>query len=242
MKVAAGITGFGYDDGARAAAVVVPLLVGRLAPRTVLDVGCGIGHWLAAFRESGVTDLQGVDGPWVAADLLRIAPDQFQVVDLNVPLKLPRKSDLAICLEVGEHVRPDAADTLVASLAEAADVVCFSAAIPRQGGRDHINEQYQGYWRERFARHGLRAYDWLRPRVAGAEGVAFWYQQNTLLYMTPETAERHGLKEEPFVADWVHPTLYEYYQADLATIPLRDLAQQLILRLKRWVGGMLRRR
>ena len=44
---------------------VVPIVTELVRPRSVVDVGCGHGTWLAAFQECGITDLTGIDGPWV---------------------------------------------------------------------------------------------------------------------------------------------------------------------------------
>ncbi|MGH9522534.1 MAG: class I SAM-dependent methyltransferase, partial [Terriglobales bacterium] len=45
----------------RSAREVVPLLIRMVAPESVVDVGCGTGSWLAAFRESGIYDVMGID-------------------------------------------------------------------------------------------------------------------------------------------------------------------------------------
>ena len=61
---------------------------------------------------------------------LRIAPQDFQVQDLRRSFRLERRFDLALCLEVAEHLPAKAADAFVASLVELAPVVVFSAAMP----------------------------------------------------------------------------------------------------------------
>lgn len=81
-----------YDDGFyksqsdgsyRSAGVVVPILVDLLAPKSVLDIGCGVGPWLKVFEEQGVPVVHGIDGPWVPRDSLRIRPDQFTAFDFS---------------------------------------------------------------------------------------------------------------------------------------------------------------
>lgn len=234
--------GFGYDEGSLAAQRIVPFLVDLLRPSSVLDVGCGTGEWLASFVGNGVKDVLGMDASWVPRDELKIRGDQFLETDLSRPFAAPRRYDLAICLEVGEHLPAESAPGLVKALAEAAPVVCFSAAVPRQGGRGHINEQYQRYWVELFAAHGLNAYDLVRPHFWMAENVAFWYQANTLVYMSDEEAARRGFQKVPFVADCIHPSLYEWYDCALTDVPMSRLSAHLIWRLKRFVGGILKGR
>src|SRR4051812_21567636 len=49
----------------RSARAVVPALLELLHPSSVVDVGCGLGAWLAVCREMGVQDVLGVDGGYV---------------------------------------------------------------------------------------------------------------------------------------------------------------------------------
>jgi SAM-dependent methyltransferase len=204
-----------WDRVASAAAErVVPLLLALLDVRSVVDVGCGTGAWLAAFRERGVADVLGIDGPDVPAELLRIPAGRLLRADLREPIALERTFDVALSLEVAEHLPPPAAEAFVASLARAAPVVVFSAAVPLQGGHGHGNEAWQGDWARRFAAHGLAPYDVLRARVWTDPQVAWWYAQNTLVYASPEAAARHpGLRDavpvtDPGTLDLVHPASY----------------------------------
>ena len=44
------------------ARAVVPFVLELVGPKSVVDVGCGVGAWLSVFREYGVTDVIGIDG------------------------------------------------------------------------------------------------------------------------------------------------------------------------------------
>jgi 2-polyprenyl-3-methyl-5-hydroxy-6-metoxy-1,4-benzoquinol methylase len=103
-------------------------------PRSVVDIGCGIGTWLATALELGVTDVLGIEGDWLDRSLARIADELIVATDLEQPFDLGRRFDLAICLEVAEHLSPAAAPGFIDSLTRHADVILFSAAIPFQGG------------------------------------------------------------------------------------------------------------
>src|SRR5271156_2760464 len=91
------------DGSARSAAVVVPQVLSFVPAKSVIDVGCGIGTWAAAFVANGISDVLGVDGDYVERAQLRISPDQFLAHDLTKSLHLDRTFDLAVCLEVAEH-------------------------------------------------------------------------------------------------------------------------------------------
>lgn len=92
---------------------MVPLVLQLLPVRSVVDVGCGDGSWLSVFRKLGVTDILGVDGEYVDQDILQIPQDCFQALDLTKPFRLQRAFDLAISLEVAEHLPPDCAPAFV---------------------------------------------------------------------------------------------------------------------------------
>ena len=98
--------------GARSARQVIPLLIEHVRPASVLDVGCGQGAWLAAWRELGITDVIGVDGNYVEQDDLLIPREHFVARDLTERLSLDRRFDLVQSLEVAEHLRPEASDFL----------------------------------------------------------------------------------------------------------------------------------
>jgi hypothetical protein len=154
------------------ASVVVPALVSYLGCRSMVDLGSGQGEWVEAFAALGV-DATGVD---IAA------PEPENRHDLTVPLNLGRRFDLALSLEVGEHLPEPAADTLVDSAVTHADVVVFSAATVGQEGIGHINCQPHEYWHEKFAARGYVMSDPFRPVLAGDDRVSPWYRDNLFMY------------------------------------------------------------
>lgn len=171
-------------EGARSSArVIVPLVVRRLHPRSVVDVGCGLGTWLAVFVGKGVTDVVGVDGDYVDPARLEIPRERFVAHDLSTTLRLERRFDLAVSLEVAEHLAADRAATFIDSLTALAPFVLFSAAIPFQGGTNHVNEQWPDYWATLFEARGFAPVDCIRREVWGDERVEWWYAQNTLLFV-----------------------------------------------------------
>jgi SAM-dependent methyltransferase len=183
-------------------------------PACVVDLGCGVGTWLRAAQELGSATILGVDGDWVPRDQLLIPGDRFLAADLAgadpaaIAARLPRPADLAMCLEVAEHLDPPQAPGLVGLLAGLADAVLFSAAIPYQGGEHHVNEQWPDYWAARFAAAGFRCFDLLRPALWLHPDLDWWYAQNLLLFArTGSAAEaallRHGQPGTPLRL--VHP-------------------------------------
>ena len=172
------------------ARVVCPLLVEWLKPQSLLDVGCGAGAWCKIWLESGVAEVLGVDGDYVDHSRLLVASSSFQSQDLSRAFDLGRRFSLVVSLEVAEHIASQSADAFVESLTRHGDVVLFSAAVPGQSGEFHVNEQPLEYWRARFAQHGFRCFDAVRPRIMNNRAVEPWYRYNTLLYARGEGVER----------------------------------------------------
>src|SRR6185369_3445408 len=86
------------DANLSSARTVVPLALQFVQPRSVLDIGCGQGLWLRAFMEQGIEDVVGYDGDYVERDKLQIPKEKFIAADLEQPLTLTRKFDLAVSL------------------------------------------------------------------------------------------------------------------------------------------------
>jgi SAM-dependent methyltransferase len=195
------------DGSARSAAVVVPLVLALLPVRSVIDVGCGVGPWAAEFLANGVLDVWGVDGDYVDRSQLRIPPERFLARDLTKSLVFDRAFDLAVCLEVAEHLPGSRAGGLVADLTAVAPCVLFSAAIPGPTGTDHINSQYLPYWVELFQSHGYEAIDPIRPQIWGNDSVEWFYQQDIVMFV----GQQHALvrKGFPKPQTMVHSRLYD---------------------------------
>lgn len=177
-----------YEESAEIMAnVVVSEILKIIKPKNVVDFGCGIGIWLKHFKLQGVKEILGVDYNDVEDSMLRIDKSEYLSKDLTKPLKLDKKYDLATSFEVVEHLPEESADTFVDSLTNASDRIFFGAAIPDQGGRDHVNEQYPNYWVKKFQKRGFVCLDILRPRLLLKEDSSMSSRQNILLFIKLET-------------------------------------------------------
>jgi SAM-dependent methyltransferase len=200
------------EGALRSAEVVVPLVLDLVQPRSVVDVGCGTGCWLATFERHGIGDYLGIDA-FAPRRLLEISRERFVLADLTQSLELGRRFDLAISLEVAEHLPDTAARSFVESLTRLAPAVLFSAAIPGQGGTNHLNEQWPDYWSRLFLAYGFEAVDVIRPQIWRNERVELWYAQNMVLYVEgtrradfPQLRRAAAGASVPLAA--VHPRLF----------------------------------
>ena len=169
---------------------VIPVVARFIQPHSVADIGCGAGAWLKTWQEQGVANVLGVDG-YSGSGTLLIDPGNFIETDLEKPFQLPQKFDLVMSLEVAEHIRPAFAASFVHSLCQLGDVILFSAAIPGQGGVQHVNEQYPSYWMEIFHKNGFAAYDCIRPLIWEETTVDTCYRQNILLFVKNDATDKY---------------------------------------------------
>lgn len=184
------------------AAVVVPLILqgfGHLpgSQTTVVDVGCGQGWWGAEFAKHGC-DVLGLDGVYV--DDRQIPFQEHDLMD-QLPAPFGSAFDIAVCLEVAEHLPESRAASFVADLCAQSEAVVFSAAIPHQSGAGHINCQWPSYWAKLFAEHGYRCDGNLRWAIWNDEQVEPWYRQNLLIFSP-------GVFGEDMPLDVVHPIIH----------------------------------
>jgi len=199
----------------RSAQAIVPLVVSLIQPKSVVEFGCGTGSWLAEFKHLGSSEILGVDGQYIEkSGLLRIPSQNFLARDLNSPVSLSHRFDLAVALEVAEHLRPTSAWTFVKSLTEASPVVLFSAAIPFQGGPKHLNEQWPNYWAKMFKQFAYPVFDVIRKQIWTNIQIEWWYRQNIFLFIhrnhlshNPDLRRRLG-PATPQPLSLVHPDCF----------------------------------
>ena len=200
---------------AHAARRLLAALPAGLPRASVIDIGCGTGTWLAAALATGAQTAFGIEGDWVTPAMLDDPRIAFTPHDLERPFAGPRV-DLALSLEVAEHLSPARAPGFVADLIALAPAVLFSAAIPGQGGVGHANEQWQSWWADLFAAHGYAAHDIVRPAIWADEAVPAWYRQNAVLYLDAPSATRLGLiPTDPALLDCVHPAFWSRANREL---------------------------
>ncbi|MCJ8331460.1 MAG: methyltransferase domain-containing protein [Lentisphaeria bacterium] len=203
-----------YQKSVYSAKTVLSIVLDALPPvHSAIDFGCGVGTWLSVLQEKGVEKIQGLDGPWLEQDLLKIAKQDFREVDFEDTISSDKKYDLAMSLEVAEHLSPETATRFVDSLVLASDFVLFSAAIPFQIGQNHINEQWQDYWADLFTERGYVTFDFVRGKIWTDKQIPVWYRQNILLFVKEGQIDKvkvTSLNEEDsnFPISIVHPDKY----------------------------------
>lgn len=245
----------GQQGGSLASAQnVVPYIKEMINPKSVVDVGCGVGTWLSVFKSCGVNQIQGIDGDYVDKNMLLISSDEFIAQNLEKPFQFDKAYDLAVSLEVAEHLPEECAATFVELLIKLSPVILFSAAIPGQTGENHINEQWPDYWEEKFKSFDYVVVDCLRGKFWDNSKVEVWYKQNMMLYVRKDCLSRYEILENYYnkclfaPLSIVHPdnfsqrsemalsrpwaTLLYYYSNAIAEFLKKVLPKNIAIKLK----------
>lgn len=152
-------------------------------PLTHLDLGSGSGAVVNVARRLGV-DAIGVD---VIAEPPDIA------ADLTKPLDLARQFTICTCIEVAEHLPPEAAQTLCQTihrhLAPRGWLV-FTSALPGQAGDHHQNLIPPFEWRGLMWEAGLV---W-QPEVTSRLAL-LWTQTSGSLHHLPANLQAFTTRE-----------------------------------------------
>jgi SAM-dependent methyltransferase len=233
-----------YRDGGDPAHQAATLILGHIRTLhdfgSMVDFGCGSGGWLRAAKDvigkgGGVPRLLGIDGPH-AKTFARCDGAQFRFENMEGRVREVGSFDLAISMEVAEHLTEARATSFILDITESSDVVLFSAAVPGQGGTNHINERWQSYWVEKFSALGYQGFDVLRRKFWTDDLLCRspFYISNAFLYVKAQHPLGTSLSSSGiprvqlgsgYPLDVVHPGIF--YGSHFENVGPRALASQL---------------
>jgi SAM-dependent methyltransferase len=167
----------------QSARVMASSMIDAFKPQSIIDVGCGTGALLEAFRQMGcnVFGLEYSEAALAYCRKRALPVRKFNIAKDN----LQASFDLAVSFEVGEHLAPWSADRYVELLCSLSSRIVLSAAPPGYGGTDHINEQPQSYWINKFTEKGCAFDQDTTKRLSlnwRENSVAFWYSDNVMVF------------------------------------------------------------
>ena len=197
-----------YNHAQNAHGTAGPLAAFRLIvkepfPKSLLDVGCGVGTWLSCAAQNGIDDFWGIDGVDISPKQLLFPHKKFKLVDRQKPVDLGRRFDLVICLEVAEHLSEGSSDILIDTLVRHSDKIIFSAACPGQVGQNHINCQWPSWCQEKFNQRGFECNDAVRWAIWNENTIEPWYRQN--IFIATNNPKNAG--NEPRIRSAIHPEI-----------------------------------
>ncbi len=200
---------------AHAASRILSALPATLPRRSVADIGCGTGTWLAAALADGAMSAFGIEGDWVTPDQLDDPRIVFAPQDLEQRFS-GHRVDLAMSLEVAEHLTSARAETFRRRPGCAGSRRTVQRRHPRPGRRQSSQRAMAKLLGWHFAGHGYQPFDVIRPAIWADEQIPAWYKQNVVLYLDEATAAQLGLTPTPAaLLDRVHPLFWERANREL---------------------------
>ncbi len=178
-----------FDEG------LIKSVLSFYKPIKSLDLGCGLGYFVAYLREQGV-DAWGVEaedlGEHFKSPGHQIRKDLSQLSDLQ------EKFDLVICLEVVEHIPRDFEEIIFDNIVRhMSKYLLFSGATVGQQGIGHINERSESHWFRHLIKRGLvlRHQASLEARLSC---TLSWYTKNVSIWelVHPDTNDLSTLTAE----------------------------------------------
>lgn len=127
--------------------------------KTVVDFGCGPGWYVKALQDAGFV-VKGYDGNPYVRELSNIIfqgeENPCGQLDLTKEIKLDKRFDAVISLEVGEHIPEAFEDIYIQNLVNNSNkYIIMSWAIDGQKGDGHINCRSNDYIIDKITKYGL---------------------------------------------------------------------------------------
>ncbi|MFC1646139.1 class I SAM-dependent methyltransferase [Candidatus Omnitrophota bacterium] len=171
---------------------VVDILIKYFNPRSVVDVGCGNAEFLWQFQKKSIV-IKGYEGSRHAINNALIDKKFIQWFDLRNRLQPQERYDLALCLEVAEHIERSYSQVLIDSLSNLSDTIIFTAATPGQGGHFHINEQPRSFWINLWKKNNFKYIDQLTLKIKEEfrmNKILHWYSDNLMVFKRYQYVEK----------------------------------------------------
>jgi len=163
---------------------MVDILIKYFNPKTVVDVGCGNAEFIYHFQKRGI-DIKGYDGSSNAINNALVDKKFLELYDLKDKIITQKRYELALCLEVAEHIENKYSKSLIENLTNLSDLVVFTAAPPGQGGHFHINEQPKEFWVSIFEGKKYFLDTEITEKVKNEmkeKDVIWWYYKNLMIF------------------------------------------------------------
>lgn len=186
------------QNALKSAQQICPVIYRQFQPQSIIDLGCGTGEYLKVFSDLGCKTVLGVDGDYIRRDMLAIEQKNFIAFDLRERFSIADRFDIAMSVEVAEHLPLDRARSFVEDLTQLSDIVLFSAATSHQGGTDHINEQPISFWINLFEEKGYLPFDMIRSFFWDEleEGSQF-LKRNGVIFIRASSPATRNMEEPP---------------------------------------------
>lgn len=170
-----------------------------------------MGTWCKAASDLGVENILGLDQHVYEQQYMLISDKNYIRFNLKNKLNGYGPFDIAISVEVAEHIDNTYVDSFIRNVCSQSNVVLFSAALPFQGGTGHINEKRCSFWKQKFNKYGYEIIDCIRPHFWDDQNIEIWYRNNCVLFVKNHMYSEFVTKipKDMPPLDIIHPEMLE---------------------------------
>lgn len=175
---------FSKEEVSKFVSSFVDIIIKEFNPKSVADIGCGIGLYVNEFDKRGV-EAVGYDGSPYAIKNSVTRKGLLKIGDIRKNLNFDKKYDIVLSIEVAEHIPTKCSDIFVNTLTKCSDVIILTAAQKGQGGTDHINEQPRYFWIKKFEKKNFNFNKSLSEKLSfkmKEKGVPWWIHGNLMIF------------------------------------------------------------
>lgn len=207
--------------------IIVGEILKHFSPKTVIDLWCWLWSFVKVFQDYWI-DAYWVNGERTERDKLFIDDKSLLIYNLEQYHDFWKQYDMALSLEVAEHIDEKYSDNFVKTITSCSDIIIFSAAIPWQTWQNHINLQSPEYRERKFNTYWYNFYDVFRHIFWNNEEIFWWYKQNIFLVAKKWVKIPDSLIEKPprYI---IHPDLFN--SQNVRRFPTKKLRRILLWRI-----------
>lgn len=154
---------------------IIKLFEGKV--KTAIDIGCGNGSYTKQLRDAGI-DCIGYDGSPLTSE---ISNGLCGVMDFSEPVELG-EFDLALSLEVGEHIPQQYEKTFIDNVCWLSEkYVILSWGVEGQAGVGHVNCRNNDYIISEMQKRGF-IFDAETSKLLRENSSFPWFKNTVMVF------------------------------------------------------------
>ena len=146
-----------YDDAffkkrssySKRAPVMMRGIIEIYHPTSYVDCGAALGDLVNEALTQQI-DAYGIEGSEACFPYLQCPREHMLILDLSVPIIIPRKYDVLTCFEVAEHIEEQSVDIFIANICQMSNNLVISICDYGPTTKIHPTVKPHSWWLKKF--------------------------------------------------------------------------------------------